>query len=279
MEKDYFDEAKGSLDTEQMLEDAILSQFHKSNTRIPLPSSNQRTGKCETNDVKIASISKEQSFDVEKLLLNLYEARDGLLELFSNINHNSPTGRVLTSQINKVGDCISQIGGQVEPFNPLDHISGLETPNQVINAQKVISQTKQYYKLGAIKDTSVSPDGKIIKITFEGKDGNINYKADGEITAKGLWTGNEAIDYVYAPESGKMSVKALNENGCWSDKYNDYDVYWELTENDESISEPTQNDSNEKDIKKAQKTKDQPIKVENNVDNENIDINFPIIDK
>jgi len=219
--------------------------------------------------------SPPKGYDSEGLLVELFDIRDSLVELFSSINHNSPTGRVLTSQINQISGCIRRVGGVAETFNPLDHISGLDMPDQTVNAQKVIQQTKQCYKLGSIGDTSISKDGKVIKIVFSGNEGNRDYRAEGEITTKGAWIGNEAIDYVYTPQSGKMSVKALNENGCWVDKHEGYNVYWELTESDDPIADTVEEI---KSVKKAKTIEELEKVSENNVTNKEIDIDFPIND-
>lgn len=265
------------LDTQQMIEDGFLLALSKTNKQSATQLKNAGVGKVNISTGKTV-VSPQKDYDSEGLLMGLFDVRDGLIDLFSSINHNSTTGRVLTSQINKVSECIRMVGGEIKPFNPLDHISGLDMPDQTVNAQKVIQQTKQCYKLGKIGNTSISKDGRIIKIVFSGNEGNHNYWAAGEITTKGAWAGNEAIDYVYTPESGKMSVKALNENGCWVDKHDGYDVYWELTESDGNPTDITDDIRLEKSVKKSEKTKELERVSKNNVTNNDIDIDFPIND-
>jgi hypothetical protein len=170
----------------------------------------------------------------EKLLMALYQIREGVVEAFETCNINTPTARMLSSQINKIASCIRYMGGEVEEFEPLNHVSGLTSPNFYKNAQKVIETTMQCYSLGEIEDAKVLENGKKITITFTGNAGNVYYRAAGRITSD-EWTGNEAIDYIYTPGEGKMSVKAF-ENGRWIDRSSDrnsdgkYKVVWELEE-------------------------------------------------
>jgi hypothetical protein len=99
----------------------------------------------------------------------------------------------------------------------------------------VIETTLSCYKIGKIEEQYVSDDGSTIEIVFSGKSRDIEYKAFGKVTAKS-WEGSEAIDYIYTPGKGKLSVKAF-EGGKWVDKSNHYDVKWTLEEKDTSLEE------------------------------------------
>lgn len=201
----------------------------------------------------------------EKILLTLYDVRDDLVDAFGECSFNSYLAKCLTNQINKIASCIVNMGGQAEAFEPLNHVSGLKMPDLVKNAEEVIQRTMQCYKLGTVKEAKIKEDGKEINIVFEGVDGEVKYTASGRIITKG-WTGNEAIDYVYTPNSGKMSVKAF-EGGRWVNKSNlekdkeNYKISWELTEDDKSdhdsaktnsvkeeVTQTTQNNESEKDV-------------------------------
>jgi hypothetical protein len=193
----------------------------------------------------------------EKLLLALYDIRDNLIDAFGGCKLNSTLSDTLTNQINRIGSCIVNLGGKTEIFDPLNYISGLDIPDSVKNAEEIIERTVQCYKLGSIEDAKIKDNGKEIGITFAGQEGNTIYKASGRIIAKS-WTGNEAIDYVYTPGSGKMSVKAF-EGGKWVNKSDtdNYNISWELSENDlsqdsaesslikEEVSQNTQNKNKE----------------------------------
>jgi len=200
-------------------------------------------------DVPVSTVKKvgqeaavpQKAAHSEKVLLALYDVRDNLIKAFEGCSLNSNLSECLTDQINKIGSCIVNMGGNAQIFEPLNHVSGLEMPDVVKNAEEVIQRTIQCYKLGAIKEAKIKDDGREISIVFEGKEGETTYTASGRIIAKG-WTGNEAIDYVYTPRSGKMSVKAF-EGGRWvtkSDPDNDdYHISWELSENEAQDSTET----------------------------------------
>ena len=223
------------LNTRSMLETAF---FEKYNGTAKI------AGK--TANVPATKITKTAAKDIpaieggtEQLLIELYDVRDGLVNTFKNIDYTSVTAQSIAKHINKVGSCIKRLGGEVEDFIPLNHVSGLKAPPMTPLAERVIETTSQCYQLGAIKKHSISEDGKIIILSFTGihAESSTPYSAKGTITAHRGWIGNEAIDYVYTPGEGKMSVKAF-EKGQWVDKSKDedYNIYWELTEMEPSNS-------------------------------------------
>lgn len=171
---------------------------------------------------------------MEKVLISLYDTKDGLIQAFETCNINSRTASVLANQINKIVSCIRYMGGETDEFVPINHISGLSVPNFYKNAQKVIETTVQCYSLGEVSEAKVMEEGKKIVISFTGTSDNTEYKASGEIISD-EWTGNEAIDYIYTPGSGQMSVKAF-ENGRWIDRRSSgkYKIVWQLEETDTS---------------------------------------------
>ncbi|TRZ83333.1 hypothetical protein D4R86_00785 [bacterium] len=208
--------------------------------------------------------------DTEKLLLDLFEVRDGLIQSFESVGLNTTTASNLSVQINKLGSCIRHIGGEVVDFAPLEHISGLQMPDLIKSAQRVVDTTKQCYTLGKITKADVEEDGKIISINFEGKDGDIAYVARGTITANSSWKGNEAIDYIYTRGEGRMSVKAF-ENNRWVNRHNDYNVYWELDEVDTTV--PKEKVENKKEISVQAQNK---VDSRKEIDEQDIDNSFPI---
>ena len=209
---------------------------------------------------------KHGSADIEELMLNLYAVRDGLIESFETISLNTAVASNLANHINKLGSCIRDIGGRVDDFIPLEHVSGLKTPDINLNAKKVIETTKQCYTLGEITKAKIENDGQTIFIQFEGKEENIVYKARGTVTASLSWKGNEAIDYIYTSGSGRMSVKSF-ENNRWIDNSNnnDYNIYWELDE----INLETEMKKNEKSYENK---KELTIEEQNNTNNEKNDV-------
>jgi hypothetical protein len=193
------------------------------------------SGRIKTNQ---AEPSVQINASMEKVLLSLYDTRDGLVEAFETCNINSRTATILAGQINKLASCIRYMGGDIEEFEPLNHVSGLMAPNFYKNAQKVVETTIQCYSLGEVQDAKVLENGRKISIIFTGATDDVSYKAEGTITSD-EWTGNEAIDYIYTPNEGKMSVKAF-ENGRWVDRSSSkkYKVVWNLEETDIVPSEP-----------------------------------------
>jgi len=217
------DEIRENVETRAAkLEEAFLKNLQKGGNKITVKGHKQ-----DLNDIP----EIKRDFDTEKLLLRLYEVRDGILDSFSQVNYSSKLAQTLSKHINVLGSCINDLGGKADSFDPLSTMSGLSTPNLIKNAERIIETTKQCYTLGKIEFPKIEEDGKIIKITFAGKSDGMVYKAKGTIKPKNsTWIGSEAIDYIYLKGSGNMSVKSLNANGRWVDISNDYEVYWNLSE-------------------------------------------------
>lgn len=168
----------------------------------------------------------------EELLGGLYDTLDSAIEAFETVDQTTQEGEktaeMVTELIHKLQSCIQYIGGPVEPFNPLDHVSGLLIPDLAKNAEKVAQNTQQFYKRGLVKAQVGKQDGTRINVVFSGRINDITYSAVGTIDSV-EWDGNEAIDYVYTKEGGKMSVKRLS-GGRWADISDMYDIRWELME-------------------------------------------------
>lgn len=241
------------LNTLSMIEEGFFSRLKNKNIKA-IPKETVERVAAESSSIT----------NTESLLLDLFEVRDGLIDLFKkadNIGENE-----LTSQIDKLGSCIKKLGGAVDKFDPFSAKCGLKDPDLKLNAQRVIENTKQSYSLGKVGDDKVSVDGKTINISFSGVKGNTQYKAVGTLVAHKSWTGNEGIDYIYSPTSGKISVRAVSDDGKWVDKSSEYNISWELCEQD--IEEaPVEK------IAEVKKEIENP--VVNNIDDEEIG-DFPI---
>ena len=263
MNSDY-EEDREILDTKGMLEDGFFKNLKNKGKVIP-------PAKTESSE-RSTIVSEKRDINTEQLLLNLFEIRDELIDVFKEIGIASKFSERLTSNINRLGSCIGNLGGKNEHFDPLSNVSGLQDPNLVKNAQRVIENTIDSY-MGEIEGAEVK--GKEITITFGGKVGDVVYRAKGTVASNGIWIGNEAIDYVYTPGEGKMSVKALDETGQWSEKSDGYKISWVLDENDL--------DGQELEIKEAEKKEEnieeEKEEVENNITDENISTDFPIEEK
>jgi len=233
------------LPTRQWLEDSFMKQLGENasaaSTAEELPDKSDMSSEKSVVDSK-GNDSRE------KLLNDLFEIRDRLIDTFAVGNDQTKIGDIITDQINRISRCASLLGAPAEYFDPLDHLSGLNIPNIKHNAENVIANTKTCYQLGKVEGKEISEDSKAIIIEFSGDKDGMRYTASGTIKGNG-WQGNEAIDYIYTPGSGKMSVKAF-EDGKWIDKSDKYNVAWELTESsveDDGI-EPSNNASNDFDI-------------------------------
>lgn len=226
-------------------------------------------------------VSVAQDYSTEEVLTELYETRDSLVDM---VKQESDFSSPLVDNINKIGNCIKKLGGAVEDFDPFLHVTGLQIPNMVKNAHRVIENTKESYTLGRIGESKVNDDGKIITIVFSGIKNNIAYKATGTVVAPKIWVGNEAIEYIYSQGSGKLSVKSLNEDGKWIDKSGNYNISWELSEGQMNTAEKTTEKAIEKNAENKEENKEE-IKVDakNNIPKDdmgdNINDDFVIEEK
>ena len=228
-----YEEDREPLNTKEMLMDGIWEGLKKSKNKVSR----------EANNIDDSQEQTYVNVPTEKVLLDIYAVRDGLIECFGNTDSSSRLANDLTEHINRLGTCIQKLGGDSEEFNPLDHTSGLQAPNLSKTADKVVGLTEQCYSIGKVDSFNVSEDGKTIQLSFTGTSKGTNYKADGVIMAQNGWAGNEAIDYVYTTGAGKMSVKAF-ENGRWIDKCSEksssYEVSWGLNEWPEGTEFPNE---------------------------------------
>lgn len=180
----------------------------------------------------------------ENMLVALYSLYDDTIEAFEEavqLDEGSHLSKKIQSLIQQLSTAIGMVGGKVEPFDPLDHISGLQIPEATKNAEQVAENTKKYYTKGLVKAGTVSDNDATIEVAFSGTKGDIAYSAMGKIKAES-WDGNEAIDYVYTSDGGKMTVKRLTK-GRWVDISDNFEIMYELFEN--SIEEEN-NEENEK---------------------------------
>jgi hypothetical protein len=162
----------------------------------------------------------------EELLMSLYDVHDDLISAFEKVpDSDTVTLDEISGSINKIGNCIIDLGGKIEKFSAIDHVSGLAAPSLDNGAEKVIETTKKLYTRANI-DQAFEQDKSIV-IVFSGEENGVLYRTAGKITPKYCWNGNEALDYVYTPRAGKMSVKIF-ENGKWSDKSDNYEITWNV---------------------------------------------------
>lgn len=288
-------EKREILDTKNMLEDGFFARL--GNIKVS-PKKVQEMREAMENEEDLPQkeyIEKPVNYNTERILVDLFESRDILIDSFSKIGITSQS-QSMVEGINKLGSCIIAMGGEVEKFDPFSHMSGLQAPNLKKSAKRVIENTVESYTLGKIEDIDIEDEGKTIVLSFIGKQGNIDYKAVGTLTALKNWNGNEAIDYVYTPSEGRMSVKEY-DNGKWIDKSSSYKISWELFEKEENFDMPIEvnneieeteeiNEVEEELIEKPIRKECKKIKEEiinntlNNIDEEDEEIgDFPIEEK
>jgi hypothetical protein len=225
-------EDRDILDTKNMLEDGFFARLGKIKVS---PKKVQEMKEAMENEGNEEIPSEPANYNTEKVLAELFEARDILIDSFSKIGITNQS-QSMVEGINKIGSCINSMGGEAEKFDPFSHISGLQAPNLKKNAKRVIENTVESYTLGKIENINIEDEGKTIVLSFIGKQGSINYKAVGTLTALKKWNGNEAIDYVYTPSEGRMSVKEYSDNGKWIDKSSSYKISWELFEKESDFN-------------------------------------------
>ena len=235
------------------------------------------------NNRKTVQAQQEPERDL-RLIAALQKIHSGLIDVFERSGLNSGVEGSLVNLIDVTGSCLVHLGERAERFEPLRHLSGLEAPNMVKNANKVVETTLTCYKIGSVEESVVSDDGSTIEIVFAGKSRNIEYRAFGQVEAQS-WEGSEAIDYIYTPGSGKMSVKAF-EGGKWVDKSDEYTINWTLEEKDTSLEGKTEVTVNNSTIEKMETVVSEKISEDkegvsstplNNEDDEEIG-DFPIND-
>lgn len=228
-------------------------------------------------------VEPQKDANLIKVLKIIYS---GLVDTFERSGLNSGIEGSLIDLIGQTGYCLNYLGENVNKFEPLKHLSGLQAPNMVKSASKVIETTLSCYKIGSIVDHSISDDGSEINIVFSGKYRNMVYKAFGVVSAKS-WEGNEAIDYIYTPGSGKMSVKSF-EKGKWVDKCDNYKISWTLEENNINQEDKVTTSTNNSSIDEFESITKEEISEDkkevfsmssNNEDDDDEEIgNFPISD-
>jgi len=287
-------EKREILDTKNMLEDGFFARLGNIKVSPKKVQEMREAMENEEDSPQKEYIEKPVNYNTERILVDLFESRDILIDSFSKIGITSQS-QSMVEGINKLGSCIIAMGGEVEKFDPFSHMSGLQAPNLKKSAKRVIENTVESYTLGKIEDIDIEDEGKTIVLSFIGKQGNIDYKAVGTLTALKKWNGNEAIDYVYTPSEGRMSVKEY-DNGKWIDKSSSYKISWELFEKEENFDMPIEVNN---EIVEAKETEveeeliEKPIRKEckkikeeivnntlNNIDEEDEEIgDFPIEEK
>ena len=173
------------------------------------------------------SVRQERTSDYENAIIELASLRDWLIGLFVKEPIEKSTQETIETVIHKVEDIIKSLGGEVEIFDPIDLMSGLEaiqTPAlekeslMLSNANVAVENTKRHYKMHKIASigSKIIRGSPAIVFKIEGIEAQKPFSVVGAVVAKTNFAGNEAIDYVRHNGKGALGVKALSENG-WVD--------------------------------------------------------------
>jgi hypothetical protein len=159
------------------------------------------------------------------------------------------------------------MGAEIVPFEPLRNMSGLENGGPLENTEKVIENTVHHYKMNKI--SSIEPElvanKGSIRIHLYGHSDNLGFEIRGTVTSNSDFNGNEAIDYVYSPEGGLMTVKA-KIGGQWRDVSENCRINFEVnrTKFDEEGTEPFWTFLGEKIIAEGKEKIVSALKINNN---------------
>lgn len=219
----YFDD--NGFNTGEFFKDEFFSILSKNKT---LTSSLQHSNfKNETEYQETNTAINTDNYR-ENLFQELSNIRNKLMEAFDCQNQHD-VAEIISGEIKRLNKCAFLLGYEFSDFDPLDHYTGLANPDFHNNVEKVIENTLKHYQLGSVKIQKAN--NQQIKIAFSGVDNYTKYSALGVITPNNNenWDYNQAIDYIYTPGSGKMSVKAF-KNGKWIDESKNFDISWELSE-------------------------------------------------
>jgi hypothetical protein len=189
----------------------------------PVPKKTASTNKQVQNN----DILTSPNIDSEKVIVGLYHIKDELIDNFQFFQEEKIDK--ITKLINYVSLLIKDFGGTYEDFNPLDYMSGLESPDETGVINRIIQTTQKCYKYGTVQLSGISQDFKTISIRLIGEKNGNRYIVDGKITSNS-WGGNEAIDYISTVNAGKLSVKCF-ENGRWIDRSSNYKIVYDVKNN------------------------------------------------
>ena len=211
----------GALDTASIMAEEFFKHFKKGAAVLGTEGLNMSVGEAG-----------EMPTDNEKGLAVLLDVRDHLIETFQTVAGNKTLEGRMVETIRKVEEGISDMGGSVDPFNPAQHASGLESEATDIlsNATLVAARTKRMYKLYSIATicTGMSKEKHPgIALTINGERDGKKFSVDGRVVAKTDFDGSEAIDYVKDDGNGFLGVKKFML-GKWTDVSSNYHTYWVL---------------------------------------------------
>ena len=214
------DEEASRFDSSAMLEENLYSHLGSIVGNV----SNISPTKVKSHSTPEINVTEEEGFtnindkiSIEYTMTVLYTVRDNMIDIFSSIPEDKQ--QVMVFNINSIGMLIQKMGGEVDRFDPVEHISGLGDPDDLETMERVIATTKRCYKLGSVDAKILDEKENSIVVEFRGDKNGVPFAVAGKITpSKEGWTGNEAIDFVpLSNNQGRLSVKSYS-NKKWLDK-------------------------------------------------------------
>ena len=224
------------LDTESM----ILKNFQaKLGVPTGVPPRPVRSTTASSGE-KLASLIRESveenpeasavSSGYENAMIILMNLREKFIDTFEQLSGDDQAYSLLRDSIHSIEAGLGALGAEVDPFNPLSHLSGLTSEDIIANAQEVVNNTKTHYSLHSLEaiQAGLSRSGApCINISILGKDGDTPFRVTGSIYAPDDFSGNEAIDFVNNDGQGLLTVKAVSL-GKWVDVSDRFDVRWDI---------------------------------------------------
>jgi hypothetical protein len=173
--------------------------------------------------------------EVEKLVLSLLDIRDDLAEAFSGLGKDADrhVADSLLSAIRRLEVSVKSFGGDVEPFKPIVHMTGLSasvSADPLQNVKTVAANTQKLYTIHKVGKIAVgmSKTGRPgIVLTITGEQAGKQFQVEGKVVAKTDFDGNEAVDYIKDEGVGHMSVKSPRL-GRWVDASDKFDIAWRV---------------------------------------------------
>lgn len=231
---DSFGGDEFALPSEEWLVQGFERNLKAIKAGVPLPNmKNIKISRSSSLKDPAEEVDGTQASLYEQAIMELDGLKDDLISEFHKHKDDNRLFKVIESLIHKIENTIQKLGGEIEEFNPLAHMSGLEnTPEEnninkeellLTNARNVVLNTQKHYTIHTL--SSIQP--KVVKgkpavvLKIEGKDKTENFSVVGAVVAKEDFFGNEAIDYVRHDGKGRLSIKSFR-NGTWQDKSDDF---------------------------------------------------------
>lgn len=207
------------IDTGSMLANAL-----KEKVKVPVALQDQeivRDEKVESGFVRYSESEMKPSGDdllqkqVVESLLNL---KNEMISMFQEESANPVRSARVEGMIRMAESALERIGVEFDVFDPLRNTSGLQVGEPLENAERVVANTLDHYRLYGISSAfaEMGKFGPSVTLSIFGSEEDVGFEVDAFVAAKTDFNGNEAIDYVWSKNGGLLTVKA-RMSGRWED--------------------------------------------------------------